>query len=79
MGLPPLSEEVVHALGPWQWIKHSTLWIFVYLMMEFILKDPSLKNSVQKEAVQKDPVQKDVAQRTQHKRTLQHMVTSIEP
>ena len=45
-GLPPLSEGMAHALGPWQWIKDSTLWIFVYLMMEFILKDPALKNSV---------------------------------
>ena len=28
MGLPPLSEGVAHALGPWWWIKDSTLWIF---------------------------------------------------
>ena len=64
MGLPPLSEGVAYALGPRWWIKDSTLWIFIYLMMEFILKDPALKNSVQgdvalNEAVQKDSVQKD--------------------
>ena len=65
MGLPPLSEGLPCALGPWNWIKGSTPWIFTYLMMEFILKDPALKNSVQgevvlNEAVQKDSVQKDV-------------------
>ena len=46
-GLPPLSEGVAPALSPQQWIKDSTLWIYIYLMMEFILKDPALKNSVQ--------------------------------
>ena len=48
-GLPPLTEGVDHVLGPQQWIKDSTLWIFVYLMMEFILKDSALKNSGQKD------------------------------
>ena len=53
-GLPPLSEGMAHALGPWQWIKDSTLWIFIYLMMEFMLKDPELKNSVQGDIILKD-------------------------
>ena len=59
MGLPPLSEGVAHALGPWQWIKDSILWILIYLMMEFILKDPALKNAVQRDVILKEVVQKD--------------------
>ena len=58
MGLPPLSEGVAHALGPWQQIRHNTLDL-IYLMMEFILKDPALKNSVQRDVVLKEVVQKD--------------------
>ena len=35
-GLPPLLEGVACVLGPQQWIKDSTLWIFIYLMVKFI-------------------------------------------
>ena len=58
MGLPPLSEGVAHALGPQWWIKDSTLWTLIYLMMEFIL-DPVQKGVAQKNSVQKEAVQKD--------------------
>ena len=54
MGLPLLPEGVPCALGPRRWIKDSKLGIFIYLMMEFILKDPALKNSVQGDVLPKD-------------------------
>ena len=57
-GLPPFSKGVACVMGPWWWINDSILWIFVYLMMEFILKDPTLKNSVQGDIILKNAVQK---------------------
>ena len=58
MGLPPFSEGVACALGPQWWTEDSTLWILIYLMMEFIL-DPVQQGVAQKNTVYKDSVQKD--------------------
>ena len=53
-GLPSLLEGVARALGPWWLTEDSTLWILIYLMMEFIL-DPVQQGIAQKNTVQKDP------------------------